>query len=61
MSRYLSNLILAMQGSGEYHVCIHDAILSGTAMGQMIIQLPEEEADADRVALHYLKSVKVRI
>lgn len=32
--------------------------LGGTAVGQMIVQLPEDEADANR-ALNYLKSVKI--
>lgn len=32
--------------------------IGGTAYGQMIIQLPEDEADAAR-ALHYLKTVQV--
>ena len=32
--------------------------INGTAMGQMIIQLPEDEADANRV-IHYLKSIQV--
>lgn len=32
--------------------------IGGTACGQMIIQLPEDEADAAR-ALHYLKTVQV--
>ena len=32
--------------------------VGGKAMGQMIIQLPEDEADAAR-ALHYLKTVKI--
>ncbi len=32
--------------------------IGGTAMGQMIIQLPEDEADASRT-LHYLKNVKI--
>ena len=32
--------------------------IEGKAMGQMIIQLPEEEADAVRV-MNYLNTVKV--
>ena len=32
--------------------------IGGTAVGQMIVQLPEDEADANR-ALHYLKTVKI--
>ena len=32
--------------------------IGGKAKGQMIIQLPEDEADAGR-ALNYLKSVKI--
>ncbi len=32
--------------------------IGGTARGQMIVQLPEDEADASR-ALHYLKTIKI--
>ncbi len=32
--------------------------IQGTAMGQMIIQLPEDEADANRV-VNYLNSIHV--
>lgn len=32
--------------------------INGTAMGQMVIQLPEDEVDANRV-LNYLKTAKV--
>ena len=41
-------------------MCIRDSTkdIGGTAAGQMIIQLPEDEADAVRV-INYLKTVKV--
>lgn len=32
--------------------------IGGTAVGQMIVQLPEDETDANR-AVNYLKSAKV--
>ena len=47
----ISNLVLACKVPVNTDV-------NGKAMGQMIIQLPEEEADADRV-IHYLKTVKI--
>ena len=32
--------------------------IQGTAMGQMIIQLPEDESDANRI-VNYLKSIHI--
>lgn len=53
----LANMILACKVPVNIiHAETKD--LNGTAMGQMVIQLPEEETDANRV-LNYLKTAKV--
>lgn len=53
----LSNMILACKVPVNIiHAETRD--ISGTAMGQMVIQLPEEEVDANRV-VNYLKTAKV--
>ncbi|MBD9240651.1 MAG: site-2 protease family protein, partial [Alphaproteobacteria bacterium] len=53
----LSNLVLACKVPVNI-MYASTTDVNGKAMGQMIIQLPEEEADADRV-IHYLKTVKI--
>ena len=53
----ISNLVLACKVPiNIMYAATKD--INGTAMGQMIIQLPEDEADANRV-IHYLKSIQV--
>lgn len=53
----LANLILACKMPVNIiHAETRD--INGTAMGQMVIQLPEDEGDAGRV-LNYLKTAKV--
>lgn len=53
----LSNMILACKVPVNIiHAETRD--INGTAMGQMVIQLPEDEVDANRV-LNYLKTAKV--
>ena len=53
----LSNMILACKVPVNIiHAETRD--INGTAMGQMVIQLPEDEVDANRVA-NYLKTAKV--
>jgi D-methionine transport system ATP-binding protein len=53
----ISNLVLACKVPVNIMYASTKDI-KGTAMGQMIIQLPEEEADANRV-INYLKSIHV--
>ncbi len=53
----ISNLVLACKVPVNIMYAATKDI-NGTAMGQMIIQLPEEEADANRV-VNYLKSIHV--
>ena len=53
----ISNLVLACKVPVNI-MYASTTDVNGKAMGQMIIQLPEEEADADRV-IHYLKTVKI--
>lgn len=53
----LANLILASKVPVNIMYAATKDI-NGTAVGQMIIQLPEDEADANR-AINYLKSAKV--
>lgn len=53
----ISNLVLACKVPVNImYAATKD--LNGTAVGQMIIQLPEEEVDAKRV-IHYLNTVKI--
>lgn len=53
----LANMILACKVAVNIiHAETRD--INGTAMGQMVIQLPEDEADANHV-LNYLKTAKV--
>ena len=57
MEPVLANMILACKVPVNImYASTRD--VGGKAMGQMIIQLPEDEADAAR-ALHYLKTVKI--
>lgn len=57
MEPVLANMILASKVPVNImYASTRD--VGGKAMGQMIVQLPEDEADAAR-ALHYLKSVKI--
>ena len=53
----ISNLVLACKlPVNIMYAATKD--IQGTAMGQMIIQLPEEESDANRV-INYLKSIHI--
>lgn len=53
----ISNLVLACKVPiNIMYAATRD--IGGTAMGQMIVQLPEGEADAARV-IHYLQTVKI--
>ena len=53
----ISNLVLACKVPiNIMYAATKD--IGGTAMGQMIVQLPEGEADAARV-IHYLQTVKI--
>ena len=55
----LSNMILACKVPVNIiHAETRD--INGTAMGQMVIQLPEDEVDANRVA-NYLKTAKYHL
>ena len=57
MEPVLANMILACKVPVNImYASTRD--VGGKAMGQMIIQLPEDEADAAR-AIHYLKTVKI--
>ena len=53
----ISNLVLACKVPVNIMYAATKDV-NGTAMGQMIIQLPEDEADANRV-MNYLKTMKV--
>ncbi len=53
----ISNLVLACKVPVNIMYAATKDI-NGTAMGQMIIQLPEEETDANRV-INYLKTIQV--
>ena len=53
----ISNLVLACKVPVNIMYAATKDI-QGTAMGQMIIQLPEDEADANRV-VNYLNSIHV--
>lgn len=53
----ISNLVLACKVPVNI-LYASTTDVNGKAMGQMIIQLPEEETDAERV-IHYLKTVKI--
>ena len=53
----ISNLVLACKVPiNIMYAATKD--INGTAMGQMIIQLPEDETDANRI-INYLKSIQV--
>lgn len=57
MEPILANMILASKVPVNIlYASTRD--VGGTAMGQMIIQLPDDDADAKR-ALHYLKTIKI--
>lgn len=57
MEPVIANMILASKVPVNIlHASTKD--VGGTAVGHMIVQLPEDEADAAR-ALHYLKTVKI--
>ena len=53
----ISNLVLACKVPVNI-MYAQTRDVGGTAMGQMIIQLPEDETEAKR-ALHYLETVKI--
>ncbi len=53
----ISNLVLACKVPVNI-MYASTTDVNGKAMGQMIIQLPEDESDAERV-IHYLKTVKI--
>lgn len=53
----ISNLVLACKAPVNI-MYAETRDVNGTAMGQMIIQLPEDDADANRV-MNYLKTMKV--
>ena len=53
----ISNLVLASKVPVNI-MYASTTDVNGKAMGQMIIQLPEDESDAERV-IHYLKTVKI--
>ena len=53
----ISNLVLACKVPiNIMYAATKD--INGTAMGQMIIQIPEDETDANRI-INYLKSIQV--